>query len=192
MMQKINFSNFISKIEWRNRYMNDNGSICLVSVDGTDFRIFEQFPFDPKWYSHKFNGPGIRYEVGICIQTGWIVWVNGPYPCGEWPDIQIARDWLIYELDRGEKYLGDGGYFDGNQWSETPTGLNNEDQKMKAEARARHETVNGRFKQFGVLERRFRHKIHLHGKVFMAVANLVQAAIQGQHPTFQVDYYDNL
>ena len=63
---------------------------CKVTVDGTDFRIQEPIPFNPKWYSYKFKGPGLRYEVAICIKTGWIVWVNGPFPAGEWPNRKIA------------------------------------------------------------------------------------------------------
>ena len=121
--------------------MDDNGSICKVTVDATDFRIYEQTPFDPKWKTHKFNGPGVRYKLGVCIQTGWIVWVNGPYPPGDWTDLLISRDGINDELDPGEKFLADGGYADGNGYSETPNGLNNEDQKMKQAARARHESV---------------------------------------------------
>ena len=63
-----------------------------MSIDGTNFRIYEPSPFSPKWFSHKFHGPGLRYEVGIAIRTGWIVWINGPYPPGDWPDVRIARD----------------------------------------------------------------------------------------------------
>jgi hypothetical protein len=99
-----------------------------VTADGTDFPILEQFPFDVKWFSHKFNGPGVRYEVAISIQMGDIVWVHGPFPCGKWPDLQVARDALIYALDAGEMYLADGGYYDGNNWSDTPNGLNNFEQ----------------------------------------------------------------
>ena len=40
--------------------MFDNGSQCLVTVDGTDFRIKEPQPFDSKWLSEKFNGPGVK------------------------------------------------------------------------------------------------------------------------------------
>jgi hypothetical protein len=170
--------------------MDDNGSTCKTTVDGTDFRIYEPSPFDPKWYSHKLKGPGIRYEVGVCIQTGSIVWVNGPYPCGAWPDLRIARDWLIYELDHDEKYLADGGYQDGRQYSETPNGLNNADQKMKADARARHETVNSRFKNFGILERKFRHRPFLHGRIFLAIANITQLALEIEAPLFAIEYYD--
>jgi len=61
------------------------------------------------WFSHKFNGPGLRYEVGLCIQTGDCVWIHGPFPCGTWPDLRIARDAIVDALDDGECYLADGG-----------------------------------------------------------------------------------
>jgi len=61
------------------------------------------------WFSHKLNGPGIQYEVGLCIQTGHIVWVHGPFPCGEWSDIRIMRDSIIYELEEDEYLLADSG-----------------------------------------------------------------------------------
>ena len=35
------------KIVWANRFRNSIGNLCLVSVDGTDFRIYEKTPFWP-------------------------------------------------------------------------------------------------------------------------------------------------
>ena len=35
--------------------------------------------WDLGMYSEKHNGPGFKYEVGVCIKTGFMVWVNGPY-----------------------------------------------------------------------------------------------------------------
>ena len=91
--------------------MGSNGSLCLVTVDGTDFPIQEPKPFSPIWYSHKFKGAGLRYEVAVSIQTGWIVWLNGPYPAGQFNDHQIADDNLHLSLDPGERYLGDRIYY---------------------------------------------------------------------------------
>jgi hypothetical protein len=88
-----------------------------VTVDGTDCAIQEppktddsKLPFDKKWYSHKLNGAGVRYEVAVCIKTGDIVWVNGPYACGKYPDIVIFQDRLVNMLDRDEKVEADHGY----------------------------------------------------------------------------------
>jgi len=172
--------------------MQDNGSNALVTVDGTDFKINEPTPFSRKWYSHKYKHAGLRYEIGICIQTGWIVWVNGPYPCGHWPDLAISRDGLNQALLPWEVFVADGTYADGNGWSYTPTGYNTRDQHMKAVARCRHETVNGLFKKFNCLKNEFRHHRGKHGIVFQAVANIVQAQIQVEKSVFQVRYNDRV
>ena len=74
----------------------------------------EPSPFNPKWYSHKFHGPGIRYEIGICIRTGHVVWAYGGLPCGEWPDLRLARSHFILKLQAGEKAIADRGYNDQN------------------------------------------------------------------------------
>ena len=76
----------ILQIVWENRFKKDKGNDCLVTVDGTDFRIAEHGrPF----FSHKYKKSGLRYEVALCILTGDVVWINGPYECGMWPDISI-------------------------------------------------------------------------------------------------------
>jgi hypothetical protein len=170
--------------------MKDNGSVCKMTIDGTDFQINEPTPFDKKWYSHKFKSAGLRYEVGVCIQTGWICWTNGPYPCGEWSDLRISRDALIYHLEPGEKVVADGGY--GGAYHDKPDkrrqGSSRE--KMKAAARARHETVNARLKEFSCLSSKWRHSIGKHMLAFEAVANLVQIKIEKEGIVFPV-YYDD-
>ena len=168
--------------------MGDIGCECKVTVDGTDCPIQEPSPFSPGWYSHKFKGPGVRYEVAVCIQTGWIVWVNGPYPCGSWPDLKIARHRLVHKLVPGEKFVADGGYRDGGVYADTPSGLNTPEQRQKRLVRARHETVNSRFKNFNVLNKPYRHRLQTHGNCFMAIANLTQIGILSGRPLFQVRY----
>jgi hypothetical protein len=178
-----------NKIHWENRYIRDVGCVCKVTVDGTDCPIQEPSPFNPGWYSHKFKGPGLRYELGICIRTGWIVWVNGPYPCGHWPDINIFRHKLVYKLDPGEKVLGDGGYRDRQTFCDTPTGFNTYEQYVKGVARARHETINGRLKKFEVFNTKYRHDLSTHEWCFRAVANITQIKIQTVEPVWQVHYH---
>ena len=87
----LNFFLLLLQIKWENRFLGDKGKTCKVANDGTDFRIYEPQPFSKKWFSNKFNGPGLQYEVAINIQTGDIVWINGPYKCGAWTDIKIFR-----------------------------------------------------------------------------------------------------
>lgn len=87
-------------------------------------------------------------------------------------------------------YVADGSYQDGYIHAETPSGLNNDDEWMKSCARARQETINSRFKLFGILRKTFRHNIKKHGMVMGAVANISQIIIEEESPLFQLDYYD--
>lgn len=41
---------------------------CLMSVDSIDCMIEELWRFGTGWHSKKFNGPGIKYEVGVRIK----------------------------------------------------------------------------------------------------------------------------
>ena len=57
----------------------------------TDCMIQKPIPFNAKWYSHKFNGAGLRYEVEVSIEGGNIIWVHGPFPFGKYSDLRIFR-----------------------------------------------------------------------------------------------------
>ena len=177
------------KIHLNNRYANANGSECLLSVDGTDFQIPEPTPFDPIWFSHKFNGAAVRYEVGVCIQTGWICWVAGPFPAGDFPDLEIFRLYLKDYLDQHERVEADMGY-QGELACRTPTDFdcNPQWKIMKGKARARHEAINGKFKEFSILGNVFRHNKKVHHLVFHGIASILQSEIMSGRGTFEVDY----
>ena len=149
----------------------------LISVDGTDCPIKEPQPFDRKWYSHKFHGPGVRYEVGVAIYSGVIVWVHGPFPCGEWSDIRIVRDALIGQLCEDESYIANGGY-SGAEYSITPSGRHTFRDRQISVVRSRHEVVNQRLKEFQCLGVRSRHPPERHGFLFRAVANIVNLKLK--------------
>lgn len=94
----------------------------------------------------------------------------GPFPFGSYPDITIFRMGLKQALNSSEMGVADGGYND--EKCRTPSGLIDTASRMESFVRARHETVNHRFKQFFALEHRFRHDISLHSACFHAVASL--------------------
>ena len=175
-------------IMWQNRFLGDIGNVCLVSVDGTDFRIYQWKPFWKGWYSHKFKGPGLRYEVGLNIRTGQVVWIHGPFPCGEWPDLNIFRVGLKQMLTGGGKVIADAGYEGEPDYVVLPTG----DMSLLANrVRRRHEHVNKRFKQFQILHRCFRHKVDKHQDVFCAVAVITEIALENGEPLYVIDYIDD-
>ena len=167
----------------------DLGNDCLVSVDGTDFRI--QSGYGRSFFSQKFRGSGLRYEVALCILTGHIVWINGPYEPGIWNDITIFRNSLISFLGPNERVEADDGYVgEAPQKVKCPCSFTNPEETldMQKRVRARHETVNKRFKQWGSLLNRFRHDIGKHGDVFRAIAVITQLAIVHGEPLFEVQY----
>ena len=58
-------------------------------------------PIWTSWFSHKFKGPGVQYEVGLGIQSGDIIRLNGPFPCGKWSDIKKNQEWDEEEAFEG-------------------------------------------------------------------------------------------
>ena len=184
----------MTQIQWKSRFIGDNQNICLATVDGTDFKINEPWPFttevNKKWYSHKFKHAGVRYEVAISILTGYIVWIHGPFPCGLMPDIRIFRMKLVDMLSAGEKVVADAGY-KGEPNVIIPLHVHEtEHQHPLAKARARHENVNGHFKTWGVLKDAFRHNRNKHVFCFQAVASITQLEIEmGAYSPFQVTDY---
>lgn len=133
-----------NQILFENRKKGDNGSDCLLSVDGTDFRI--------RWlsrifWSYKFKMCGLRYEVGIGIQSGDICWINGPYEPGLYNDDMIFGDALVQELEPGERVEADDGYRGhAPEHVRCPSCISNpiEDEAMQKRVRSRHETCNKR------------------------------------------------
>ena len=155
------------------------GSRALTTVDGTDFRIGEPKPFKKCWWSHKYNGPALRYEVIVCIATGEIVYFNGPYPCKTTPDITIFRHRTRGMLMRADVCLGDRGY-KGDLKMHTPMNcdvMNELHRKSMSVARSRHETHNRRFKEFNALQATWRHHHSKHHIVFRAIITLTQMRI---------------
>lgn len=151
-------------------------------MDGVDCKINEPSPFSPKWYSHKFKAAGLRYEIGLCVRTGHIVWVNGGYPCGDWPDLNIARELFVHFLDPMEKTLADEGYSDLRYFILPTDEFSNRHKRIMS----RHETINKRIKQFNVLSTPFRHNLDKHKICFHSVVNLTQLVIKYDQALFSV------
>ncbi len=158
------------------------GQTCFVSIDGVDFKIFEPEPFNPGYYSHKFRAAGLRYEIALCIRTGHIVWAHGGYPCGLYTDLVLAREAFILNLKKDEKAMADKVYKDPLSFI-LPTPQN---KGLHGVIMARHEHVNGRIKQFEILNQRFRNQLEKHPIVFHAVVNVTQLMLENGHPLFSV------
>ena len=170
-----------SRLEQDQRLLYDNGTVVYATVDGTDFRIQEPRPFSKRWYSHKFKGPGLRYEVAVSIDKDGIIWTNGPFPAGQFPDIKIFRQALRCLLEPNEKVIADKGYIG------EPNHVVIDRDEMNSIYRARHETCNERFKQFNILKNVFCHNVGKHGIVFHSVVVLTQLSLQCGEELFEAD-----
>ena len=157
-----------------------------MSVDGTDCPIYEPSPWNKKWYSHKFTSAGLRYEIGVGLQSGNICWVNGPFPAGSWPDLKIFKSKLVNRLGPNEKVEADCGYR--HHKCRMPGEFVSLSDKRAKKARARHETVNARLRQFGCLSQNFRHELWKHQICFEAVVVCTQIAFYNGEGPFPITY----
>lgn len=84
----------------RNEKLPDKSPIenTYVSVNGTDWSVYEPKPFSPIWYSYMINGPGLRYEIRFGLFTGKLVLAFGPSQCGAYADIYIFNEILKLQL----------------------------------------------------------------------------------------------
>ena len=178
-----------SKVRWENRLSDDRGKTAKICVDGVDCRI--QNKKGTRWYSHKYNSAGLRYELATNIQTGDIVWFSGPHLPGLFNDIQIFRMGLKAKLEEvGEKCEADGGYRGEKGTIRHPyVFISKDDLLAKKRARARHETVNRRVKQYDCLTKTFRHKeVAKHKHMFRACVVLTQISFNLGDKPFQCKY----
>lgn len=137
----------------------------------------------------------MRYEIGISIKRGEIVWIHGPFACGAWPDLKIFCDSLQYHLANNERVEADDGYVgDAPMFVKCPKSFVNppENRKMQQIVRSRHETCNARFKMWGILNQVFRHERTKHCDVFRACAVITQLSIESGEKLWQVEYNDNI
>lgn len=96
-----------------NQLSTNSTATIHASVDITNCPITEPSPFNSCWYCHKMNEPGLRYKVALYFESGWILCVNGPYPCGSYTDLKILhKDLKDYLLDNKRVVVYDGYKYD--------------------------------------------------------------------------------
>jgi hypothetical protein len=171
-------------------------TVLFGSLDGVHCHIEEpkKFP-STKWFSHKFHGPGLTYQIVLSLHADKVLSVVGPFPAGM-PDISVFReDGGIFDLIPPDKRLiGDNGYNGEPTKIVTP---NDHDSlitsKYKGRARARQETFNARLKEFNILAQTFRHankrdnveNLDDHQRVFESICALIQYDLQ-YVPLFEI------
>ena len=175
------------KILWID--FSDDQEIFVITVDGIDCSIFEprRIP-STEWFSHKYNGPGLSYELAIAIHQQKLVWIRGPRRSGKYNDNTYFKedpDGLLPKIPAGKKVIADSLYKNAVCSIRNPLDTP-EVRKFKQRARARHENFNGRLKNFSILAEKFCHGHQKHHWVFEAICVITQYEIEGGHPLIDV------
>lgn len=174
------------KIVWPEEdYNNPNGPIYIISVDGTDFKVWEKkhptMTIDKGQYSHKFNHGALKYEIAIDVYRCKVVWISGPHRAGMHDKTVFVEKGLRNKIPPGKKVITDRVYGSKKDAPVDHAKLalpNPSDNKtlnnFKARVRARHETFNGRLKFFRSLSDTYHHSAANHVHVFEAICVTVQ------------------
>ncbi len=166
-----------------------------MTINRTDFQIPQKgiAKKGNAFASHKYAGKSaLRYELGVDILAGNLVWIQGPYPAGKYTDIKIFNKVLRNFLEPGERVKANEGYHGHPDKIKCPGNDVNlaENRAMHGRVRARHETLNGRLKTWGILSQVFCHHITMYGDVFRVCAVVTQLTIKNGEPLFEVEYAD--
>jgi hypothetical protein len=166
-----------------------------MSVDGMDFHIPQKGAAKKGnlFGSHKYAGKSaLCYKLGVDILMGNLVWIQGPYPTGAWPNIKIFTSCLVHFLEPYKRVKADNGYRGHADKVKCPKNDVNpaKSLKMQGHVRVHHKTLNRRLKNWGILSQVFCHDIWHHGDVFRACAVITQLTIMHGELLFAVEYRD--
>jgi hypothetical protein len=89
---------------------------------------------------------------------------------------------LFYKLQQDEKVLADKGYRHCPTCTTPSQPLTQLQRELLRRAGQRHEHINKRMKQFGVLRKQFRNRLDQHKMCFDAVAVITQFAVSDDEP----------
>ena len=177
------------------------GLDCMVGVDCTDCP-FQQILVDDldepgvkrrnkALFSHKLNGPGLRYEIGTSLLSNDIVWISGPFLPGDWNDLSIFRQGLMHELDEHERVEADDGYLaEAPRYVVCPKSaenINDKDENVKKSrrrAQGRIEVLNAHIKNWKCISNKLVCKgtpiemLKKHEKMFVACVIIKQISME--------------
>ena len=161
-----------------------------MTLDVTE--CFIQCPFENAiqhlYYSGKKRRHTIKYEIGIHLQSGKIVWLNGGIP-GSVHDLTIIQNsGLLSNLFPGELVLSDKVYI-GEICFYHPIkpAITIEEKQFNSAISSIRETVEHtihRIKIFGFTQQKWRHNLNLHSIAFSVICHTLNIEFIA-HPVHQ-------
>jgi hypothetical protein len=179
------------KIVWN----SSSAEIFLVTIDGTDFRIWERkhptLPRDNGQCSRKFNHGAVKYQIAVSVKDSKCVGIYGPNRGGYHDMTQLHDSGFLDKVAVGKLAIVDRVYKSKIPEEKAKLTLPNpmdskEVNNFKSRARLRQETFNGRLKNFQILSETFTHGIEKHKLAFEAVVVIVQYQMDNGSPLYIV------
>lgn len=158
--------------------------------------VTEPWPFDKQMFSHKHGRAAYNYEIGISIAKGMLCWLNGPFKAADNEKEIFAgglanflEAWELIECDLGFRSSDDRDDWDPKYLKLMYKGVYDTryEGRQQGAVRARHETIQSRFKDFQCLVQVFRNGKEKHGLCFFAIGVIVQLTLI-ESPHWQTDY----
>jgi len=165
----------------------------VIGIDGVHCQFHEvidpTLSKNPKFFSHKFHGPGLGCELALSLFVDELVWLRGPAPAGD-SDMKTCKSDLKGRIPKGKKAIVDGGHKDSRdlELSRTNTHDEHELRKLKSRAKARQEHFHSRVKRFKSVSGDFRHGIDRHRICFEAICVICQHEMELTSPLFDVQF----
>ena len=166
------------KIKWMHSFRSVNSSTFIITVNCVDFKIHEptdrHLPKAEKYFSQKHGSAGLKYEIAISVFESKVVWVNGPFPCGQHDGVVFGegglREKMLNDAAPGKRGIADGIYQKHKDLLSIPNTMDSKElHNFKSRARLRQEVFHGRMKNYECLSNCFRHSIEKHKMATEAV-----------------------
>ena len=143
---------------------------------------------DPAYFLHKYNGPGLSYELALHVFEPRLVWIR-KNPVTKHNDRKNFVADLRNRIPDGKKAIADRGYRGkgGDPKVAVHYSLDSPELKtFKARARMRQETFNNRIKRYAALTNPFRHSETRHQSIFEAICVVCCYEMELVSPLFEV------
>lgn len=113
------------------------------------------YNFDPRFMSHKFMRNQLKHDIGFCIQSGNLVWIDGLF-LGSENNITNCCQATMGALERRKMNEADGGYNGKQFYIKIPTDAKcSNDRYMKINARLFDKAANHCFNIRKILNSHF-------------------------------------
>lgn len=64
-----------------------------------------------KTYSDKIHAPSLRCKIDLSVSSGGLMWFNGLFPDGTYPDLLIFKKKIVLHFTNNEQLIDDNGHF---------------------------------------------------------------------------------